>query len=358
MEGLLLKLSALDPDAEAAVRVIAYFDALVTHGASAHAVVRATAALAECPAGWSRDDGTMLRYAPDGTALGPLTAAPPSPPASAASDCGTVWLERPGAPAPLDALVLERMAVAAAAVWRGATRRHEPGDPALVELVLSGQTEPEARARALRLLGLTPGRPLRVAAVRGTPPATSANPASRQRAARGGCGAPRTVLDGVAAVLMQPPADRDTYTGPTPAAGMTVGIGGPVEAEHARRSWEQARVALRFADAATAPVVEYDALGSLAVLADLPAETLRSHPELAAVEAYAQRPGGEADLAVLAAFCRSGSLRGAATRLHLHHSSVADRVTRAGEALGWDLADPADRFRATLALTLRRLARD
>ncbi|MEU8133540.1 PucR family transcriptional regulator [Streptodolium elevatio] len=353
MEGLLLRLSALDPDAEAAVRVIAYFDALVTHGASAHALVRAAAALAECPAGWSRDDGTSMRYAPDGTALGPLAAAPSPLPASAVSDCGTVWLERPGTPAPLDALVLERMAVAAAAVSHGGARRREPGDPALVELVLSAQVEPEVRIRALRLLGLAPGRPLRVAAVRGTPPA----PAPRQRAASDGCGAPRTVVDGVAAVLIQPPADRDTYTGPTPAEGMTVGIGGAVGAEHARRSWEQARVALRFADAATAPVVEYDALGSLAMLADLPAETLRNRPELAAVEAFAQRPGGEADLTALAAFCRCGSLRGAATRLHLHHSSVADRVARAGEALGWDLADPADRFRATLALTLRRLAR-
>ncbi|WP_436777894.1 PucR family transcriptional regulator [Yinghuangia sp. YIM S09857] len=354
MEGLLLRLSALDPDAEAAVRVIAYFDALVTHGASAHAVVRATAALAECPAGWVLGDGTSVRYAPDGSPLERLGGLPPSPPASAAvSGGGTVWLERTGEPAPLDPLVLERMAVAASTVCRqGASRREPagPADPALVELVLSAEAEPESRVRALRLLGLAPGRPLRVAAVRGVPSGPASAPLAR-------CGAARAVVDGVTAVLIQSSAEA-AYAGLSPDRGTTVGVGGAADAEHARRSWEQARVALRFAEPDTAPVVRYDALGSLAMLAELPAQTLRSRPELAVVEAYARRPGGEADLAALAAFCRSGSLRGAATRLHLHHSSVADRVARAGDALGWDLGDPADRFRAMVALTLRRLARD
>ena len=48
MRGLLLRLSALDADAESAVRVIAYFDALVARSTDPAALVRATAALAEC----------------------------------------------------------------------------------------------------------------------------------------------------------------------------------------------------------------------------------------------------------------------------------------------------------------------
>ncbi|MFB9323894.1 PucR family transcriptional regulator, partial [Cryptosporangium minutisporangium] len=72
MKGLLLRLSALDADAEAAVRVIAYFDALVEHRATAAALVRATAGLAECGCGIELADGTVLRFSPDGD---PLPAA-------------------------------------------------------------------------------------------------------------------------------------------------------------------------------------------------------------------------------------------------------------------------------------------
>ncbi|WIX77649.1 hypothetical protein QRX50_40625 [Amycolatopsis carbonis] len=46
MKGLLLRLSAVDSDAEAAVRVIAYFDELVAHHATIADLVRATASLA------------------------------------------------------------------------------------------------------------------------------------------------------------------------------------------------------------------------------------------------------------------------------------------------------------------------
>ena len=50
---------------------------------------------------------------------------------------GRVWLERDGAPLPLDEIVLERFAIAAA-VLLGETRARLSGldDPALVELVV------------------------------------------------------------------------------------------------------------------------------------------------------------------------------------------------------------------------------
>jgi DNA-binding PucR family transcriptional regulator len=49
-------------------------------------------------------------------------------------------------------------------------------------------------------------------------------------------------------------------------------------------------------------------------------------------------------------------VRQAAGELHLHHSSVAARLTHVEKELGWRLRDPQDRFRAQLALYALRLA--
>ena len=140
MKGLLLRLSALDADAAAAVRVIAHFEALLGSGVlDAAALVRSTAGLAECPAGWRPADGETLRFGPDG-----IPAAGEPPFFSGELDlgpAGRVWLERPGRAGPLDDLVLEWMAIAAR-VLDGGGRGAEPphvADPALVELVLSGR---------------------------------------------------------------------------------------------------------------------------------------------------------------------------------------------------------------------------
>ena len=45
-----MRLAALDPDAGAALRVIAYFDKLTETGAGLEAIVRGAAVLAGCPA--------------------------------------------------------------------------------------------------------------------------------------------------------------------------------------------------------------------------------------------------------------------------------------------------------------------
>jgi sugar diacid utilization regulator len=126
----------------------------------------------------------------------------------------------------------------------------------------------------------------------------------------------------------------------------------------ARASWRQARLALRFAapGAADTAVVDHAELGSLALLADLPVDRLRRDPDVRALESLAGSPAGAADVAVLEAFCRAGSLRQAASGLHLHHSSVAARVAHLEDVLGWRLDEPEGRFRAHLALLARRLA--
>ncbi|MDT7562032.1 MAG: hypothetical protein QOG76_656 [Pseudonocardiales bacterium] len=374
MKGLLLRLSALDSDAEAAVRVIAYFDRLVERAATPGEVVRATAALAECVVGWASSgspDAGALRFAPNGAEVGaevPIqsSASAPVDPSDSASTA-RVWLERPGTSAPLDDLVLERLALTARLL--GSARRRTPApnlaDPALVELVLAEREAREDRARAVHLLGLAAGLPVRVLAVR---PAPGRDPIAEAVALVSPARGPRTVrvaaIGEVAAVLLQPPAGADALP-PVLRAALAVqdnssvaALGGAAPPLDARRSWHQAQLALRFAVPGTTDTafIEHDALGTLALLAELPAQRLRTEPDVLAIDALASTRAGALDVAALEAFCRTGSLRQAAAELHLHHSSVAARLARVEQAVGWRLDTPGDRFRARLAVVARLLA--
>jgi hypothetical protein len=376
VEGLLLRLSAVDADAEAAVRVIAYFDALIENRAGVTALVRSAAGLAECPAGLALPDGTRLRVRPNGAPLPAHEPVAESGGVDLGPD-GRVWLERACSPGPLDDLVLERFAIAARVLGRPVRRTPAPhlADPGLVELVLAEREAAEDRSRALRLLGLDAARPVRVIAVS----AVDRDPGAQAVAlvARGaGIGtAVRevrvAVIGELAAVLLQPRASADRVVVElraalaaragergTSDAGLRVGVGDLVDGLDARTSWLQARTALRFAvpGLSAEALMEHRGLGPLALLAELPAERLRAEPDVAALAALAATPAGALDVATLEAFCRTGSLRQAAAALHLHHSSVAARLAHVEDALGLRLDEPDGRFRARLAVLARRLA--
>jgi PucR-like helix-turn-helix protein len=404
MKGLLLRLSALDADAAAALRVIAHFQALLAGDLDAGALVRSTAALAECPAGIELPDGRMMRAGPDGHGLpgcpDRITAAIGLTPA------GRVWLERPGPPGPLDDLVLEWMALAATTLDTQPQHAFAPqaADPALVERVLSAHEPVADRAHALRTLGLDPAAELRITAVTcadGIDPGLAAVALfsraalpGTQRIARLGTQAVvlhqhrpvtaspgdtlRHVLSERAAERTARPAGRPTPQShpahspapppvPPPAAALLwggapyavrAGIGGSAPALQARRTWDQARCALRFTVAGPPheAVAEHDTLGPVALLAQIPPPRLHEQPDVQALIRLAGQPGGHAAIEALAAFCRTGSLRQAATSMHLHHSSVAARLTRAERVLDRGLRDPHDRFAAQLALYAYRLA--
>lgn len=341
MKGLLLRLSALDADAATAVRVIAHFEALLGGALDPVTLTRSTAGLAGCAAGLELPDGRTVRFAPDGAALagapGCVSGRVDLEPA------GRVWLERPGVPGPFDELVLEWMAIAARVLAGRPRPARTPraADPALVELVLSGREAVEDRARALRLLGLEPGTPLRVIAVAadtgagtGTGTGTDAGVEAvallgrgalrgTVRVARvgslgavlvqrrggtsggedapggegtsGGRGASGPAPDGTGtgtctgtaspaaelrAAMRERARDRSTARGPAP--GTRVGIGSGADPLDAHTSWAQARSALRFA-VAGAPqeaVADHDELGPLALLADIPVERLRAQADV------------------------------------------------------------------------------
>ncbi|MFI9237537.1 helix-turn-helix domain-containing protein [Streptomyces sp. NPDC053079] len=346
MEALAERLSQLDSHVDGAIRVIMFYDTLIRRRVDLPALARASAGLAECGAGIRlHGTGRAIRFSPDGR-----QASDPPPPASAArpitldeEEIGTVWLERPAATGSLDLdeLLLERLAIAAAAVVeRYGPARTTMADPALVELAISTDSDEAARARALRLLGFAAGLPVHVVAVR------SQLPLDRIGALLCPARPVKAALLADVGVILATTVDRARFP-----ADVRAGIGA---AESPDRSWRQARTALRFTTPRR-PVVHYTALGALALLAQVPQDAARDNPDVTAIARLAATPE---DLETLDAYCTAGSLRRAADLLHLHHSSVARRLDQIARTLDIELTEPAGLIRAGLALTAWRLLED
>nr|WTB33259.1 helix-turn-helix domain-containing protein [Streptomyces sp. NBC_00830] len=344
MEALAVRLSGLDSYAEGAIRVVAFYDTLMRRRVDLPALARASAGLAECVAGIRlHDTGRVIRVSPDGreaSAL-PAPASTTAPITLDEEEIGTVWLERPGPPFPLDEVVLERLALAAAAVVeRYGPARTTMADPALVELVISSDSDEAARARALRLLGFAADLPVHVVVARSQLPLDQVGglvcPARPVKAAE--------LADGV--VILATTVDPARF----PAA-VRAGIG---TAENPNRSWQQACTALRFTTPRR-PVIHYDGLGALALLAQVPQNTVRDNADVTAIALIA---GNSENLETLDAYCATGSLRRAADLLHLHHSSVARRLEQIGKTLGIEITESSGLTRAALALTAWRLLND
>ena len=332
MKGLLLRLSGLDADAENAVRVIGFFDRLITGHAGLDALVRSTAELAGCRVGvHAPGQGLSLRAEPGEDVMTPGTA--PAGAAVRRLEGGVeVWVARGGAPLPLDDMLLERFAIATAILLeQSGVPRPELGDPALVELVLSEDAGTAERSRALHLLGIAPAARLRVLAGTG--------------------------VDGLPGRSAQLGGARAIFVDTVPALpdGGRAGIGPELPAIDAARSWAAARTALRFtADAE--PVVWWDRLGSLTAFAGrLDGPDLAELPDIRALDRLAAEAHGDDTLAALDALCATGSARKAAAVLHRHHSTMPARLARAEAVLGFEVDSPAGRFRLHLALMLRRL---
>jgi PucR C-terminal helix-turn-helix domain len=346
MEALVERLSHLDSQAEGALRVVMFYATLMRRRVDLPALARTSAGLAECVAGIRlHGTGRTIRMSPDGR-----PAPAPPPPTSTTTtapitldeeEIGTVWLERPGPPGPLDDLLLDRLAIAAAAVVeRYGPARTTMADPALVELAISADSDQAASARALRLLGFAADLPVRVAAVRSQLPLDQV--AGLVCPARPVKAAPLADVGVILATTLDPARFP---------SGVRAGIGA---AESPDRSWRQARTALGFTTARQ-PVVHHDDLGALALLAQVPQDAVRDNADVAAI---ARMAGNPEDLETLDAYCYTGSLRRAADLLHLHHSSVARRLDQLGKTLGIDLTEPTGLLRARLALTAWRLLND
>lgn len=354
MKGLLLRLSTLDATAENAVRVIGFFDQLISSRAGLRTLVQQTAKLAECPAGVTDPVlGISLRADPADRQITAPGAAPAASLSRPLAPGGRVWLERAGTPLAWDDLVLERFAIAAAPLLdHNRTPMPELGDTALVELLLSHNAGEAERARAVRLLHLQPSTPLRALAVAAEPARVKTLLAALRET---GPGVHAASLGEVHAILTsQTPPDL-----PEPAPrDIQIGVGPALPAIQAAESFKQARTALRFT-ALTAPypaVFHADELGALDVLAArLRPKDIAQVADVAALDRLASEPHGTDTLAALTAFCATGSARKAAGEMYRHHSTVAARLAHAESRLGIPFTTPAGRLRLELAIILRHL---
>jgi hypothetical protein len=328
MKELAGRLTALDPDAGAAVRVIAYFDRLAEGRAGLEALVRGAAVLAGVPARLvDADRRVRVRVEADGTRRDSDVPPEPAWPSAALVPGGApaLWLERTTAgPSVVDAVILERAAGAVRLVLDRTRGRAPADDPALVETVLDATAPEAARLHAARRLGL--------------------HPAARARALAPLDGRPRIV-----------PALPDA----APPVGR-VGVGSAVPVLDLPRSWAEARTALRFTAEGTVQdpgprVVHADELGGIALLADLVVPGAEPPPDARSLEAAAATAPWL--LATLHAVATTASLRAAAGEINVHHSTLQERLTHAEHQLGWPLRTPQGRLRLQLALAMRHLAR-
>ena len=341
MKELAGRLTALDPDAGVAVRVIAYFDRLAESRAGLEALVRGAAVLAGCPARLVDEarhvrirvepDGTRHDHDPDSApdAGWPREPLSPEDPLGAA-----LWLERDGgvgAPSVVDAVILER----AAGVLRHVldrTRGRTPApaeDSALIETLLDPAADASTRLLAAKPLGLD-----------------TADPRALFRAVAIFGGRPRVLpADSAVPDLLLPPA--------------RLGVGPAVSVLELPRSWSAARTALRFTAAGTphdpgARVVHAVELGDLALLEKLVVPGAEPPADVRALEAtLADAPWM---LVTLHAVATTASLRAAATEINVHHSTLQARIVHAETLLGWSIHTPQGLQRLHLALALRHLA--
>lgn len=327
---LIGKLESSDDPSAAALRVIDHFDHLVEERATAAAVVRAMASLAGCPAGLhDAERGLVQRFDPEGRRLPDLTP-PSSTRLAVPGRIGTwVWLERPdAAPGPLDPLLLERAARTVQALNRSVPRT--PGT--LVRVACDPDAAESDRRDAVQALALTGPVTVVVGAAPGPP-------------------WPLATTVGRHAVALVP---RAQGLPPDLRAGTAVAS----EPADLPTALERAATAFRLTDRRNGPgasVVRYEDLGAVAALAER-----FTPPEAAAVPDVQRLDGALAThpwlVDTLQAALDQTSLRQAASSLHVHHSTLQERLAWLEARLDIALARPGGRQRAAIAVALWRIA--
>lgn len=332
MRELIGRLEVVDDDAASALRVIAHFDGLVEERASGPAMLRAAAALAGAPAAWhDRATDATRRFDPLGRSLPADHWADGWPRlALDGGRAGTVWLERSDAPGPLDELILERLGKALGA---SSTEPRPGGDARWLRMACDPDLTAAERIPALDALRLSGELTVVVASA----------PLAGARL--------EVDIDG-RAVSFHAPAGP-----PVVPRGVRAGAA-QVDAADLPEGLRQASLAHDLADPAFGDEmpVRWTDLGALASLVGTVAPAAAAAtPDVAALEELQDKHPWVAE--TLNVVASQGSLRQAAGVLHVHHSTLQERMTWLESRLGWSPAKPAGRQRAALALALWRIAR-
>lgn len=309
----------MDADSSEPLAIIAYFDALTVDRVSLDGLLRAAAALAGAVAG-AEWHGRVTRCDASGQRLDAEETRMRSPEHVRGS--ARAWLERDGELQHNDELIVERLALAVELLE---TRRWSGGG---MDVVLAAGREPDERRESLALLGIDSSARIRVLATR----AGHAAPGALSTVVPTRYGMMRATVDISGDIRL---ADR-------------TGVGTWVRADRAPESWEAALIAYQLTDAAD-PVVDATDLGAALLMVrvydpDVPHDDVTRLGELDALESSVLRTLVEAD-----------SIRSAASRLGMHHSSVQARYDALMRTLGYDPRTPLGRLRYSAAVLLLRL---
>ncbi|MGU3436436.1 helix-turn-helix domain-containing protein [Actinomycetes bacterium M1A6_2h] len=319
MQGLMFRLAELDANSAGLVRVIDYFDALIRHGADTAAMMRASAALANCVVGSSIPGRLEARRCDPRGQWSPQPVRAPSSSKDVIVDdsvVGTVWIEREGPVLPLDDMLVDRMALTAAIILQ--PRRLRTADELTTDLLFP--MDDMAALAACAALGIDP-----VARVRVVVSETALS------APRVGTSAAVTVDADVLQVVAET----------APVKAVRAGVSLPAAASEIHRFVGTARFA-RSRTSAIRPIVDAVDLGALNLLMPGGHLTAADIPDLARVDDC------DAELvATLRVYLQSGTYRAAADRLHLHHSSVAHRLAKLSATLGFTVDSIENRARVT-----------
>jgi hypothetical protein len=327
MQELAGRLTALDPEASASLKVIAYFDTLVAGGVGIESLVRAAAVLSGAAAGADSSRGAV-RVDADGrrTARAGLVDDDDPPWPTSSTGGRRVWIEREGPAHANDAMILDRLSLAVAIV----DARRSGADPGTVEIVLDGARPAAERAVAAARLRLDPATPARVWAL------PEALPGGGHRRST-----PVAVEEGIVHAVLTTADDLPADV----AAGHSLASVPDALPE----AWRDARIALRLSDPRH-PIVAADDLGALIVLAREHDPSRPPHPDVRTLVALDPRTRDLLDELV-----EADSVRAAASALGLHHSTLQARLESLTRQLGYDPRSPLGRSRYEAARLLSRL---
>ncbi|OLT15484.1 CdaR family transcriptional regulator [Pseudonocardia sp. CNS-139] len=332
MQELLGRITALDPEASVAIRVIACFDELIIGNVNTRALLSTAASLAGCPAGYAQDrPHRTVRMDPRGQ---PLHGPPPDTVrAIDLPQSAQVWIEREGAPHANDTIIVERLALAVGI--RLGIERHDIEPRRDVDVMLDGREPRDLRREAACRLHLATTARLRVLAaplfaVWGTH-------------ARGPGDVVSSEFGPVHAVVVT--ADHD------PVDVSPAGIGVATDVDGLPRSYRSALVALRLCAPPEEPAVRADDYGGLAeLLADTPAD--HPNPDADRLAELMAHPWARSTVDALV---RATTVRRAARLEGVHHSTMQTRIETLTATLGFDPMDGYGRARLGVAYLLWRL---
>lgn len=329
MQDLVGRISALDAEATETLKVISYFDSLVASGVGVEPMLRAAAVLSGVAVG-ARINGREYRFSPEGARL-KLLAEDESQTAWNRREVtdGAVWIEREPPGHANDPMVLERLAMS---VEIAEDRRTQPTRSAF-EIACETSASQTERLKALSRLGIDPAQIVRVV----TQPASSFDTSELRMFATAHCtiATPR----GLVRAWLTDPAASIPQT-------LRLGIGLSVRAIDLPASLESAVLALSVSR--THPV-EAANLGAALWLLRAAEQHEEYHPDVRGLALLVDR---EHSLLTLDALAEHDTVRGAATSLGLHHSTVQHRIATLTEELGYDIRTPSGRIRYALARLL------